>query len=67
MPISYRTGKLVNGRLELSPPRTIEPATCPHFIMVPEHYRPNGTCRCNDASHTEMRGWGYTWKKGAWR
>jgi hypothetical protein len=21
---------------------------CPHYIMVPEHYRPNGTCKCDD-------------------
>ena len=21
---------------------------CPHVIMVPEHYRPDGSCKCND-------------------
>ncbi len=34
---------------------------CPHLILVPEHYRADGTCRCNDATHTEMREWEYVW------
>lgn len=34
---------------------------CPHFIMVPEHYRTDNTCRCNDAAHAEMAEWGYEW------
>lgn len=40
---------------------------CPHFIMVPEHYREDGTCRCDDPDHHEMQGWGYVWKDGGWR
>ena len=39
---------------------------CPHYIMVPEHYRKDGTCRCDDPKHTEMREWGYAWKNGRW-
>lgn len=31
---------------------------CPHLILAPEHYRPNGSCRCNDPSHP-MGEWGY--------
>lgn len=34
---------------------------CPHFILVPEHYRPDNSCRCNDRTHVAMRVWGYTW------
>jgi hypothetical protein len=34
---------------------------CPHFILVPEQYREDGTCRCNDQAHTIMRDWGYRW------
>ena len=34
---------------------------CPHFIMVPEHYREDNTCRCNDPDHYEMAEWEYTW------
>ncbi len=41
---------------------------CPHFILVPDHYRADGTCRCDDATHSEMREWGYTWNDtdGRW-
>jgi len=42
-------------------------ANCPHFIFMPEHYREDNTCRCNDKAHTEMRKWGYKWSKGQWR
>ena len=34
---------------------------CPHFILVPEHYRANGICRCGDPYHSVMKTWGYTW------
>lgn len=40
---------------------------CPHVIMVPEHYRDDGTCRCDDQGHTEMVTWGYTWDGQGWR
>jgi len=36
---------------------------CPHFIMLPEHYRSDGSCRCNDSEHTEMEDWGYEWNE----
>lgn len=41
---------------------------CPHCIMVPEHYRPDGSCKCNDPNETVMKEWGYKWskKKGRW-
>lgn len=34
---------------------------CPHFIMVPEHYREDGTCKCNDPVEQAMmiKKWGY--------
>lgn len=34
---------------------------CPHFILMPEHYRGNDTCRCDDPLHAEMADWGYNW------
>ena len=34
---------------------------CPHFIMLWEHYRADGTCKCNDPDHTVMLAWGYVW------
>jgi hypothetical protein len=39
---------------------------CPHYIFAPEHYRADGTCRCNDPSHREMSEWGYTWNGSIW-
>lgn len=41
-------------------------AMCPHFIMVPEHYREDETCRCDDPNHKEMAKWGYTWNGSVW-
>ena len=40
---------------------------CPHVILMATHYRDDGTCRCDDESHTEMKGWGYRWKEGRWQ
>lgn len=40
---------------------------CPHFILAPEHYREDNSCRCNDESHVEMRTWGYRWNGQVWR
>lgn len=34
---------------------------CPFFIMVPEHYRDDESCRCDDPTHREMSEWGYRW------
>jgi hypothetical protein len=34
---------------------------CPHFMLVAVHYRSDGTCRCDDLTHTEMAKWGYRW------
>jgi hypothetical protein len=39
---------------------------CPHVIMVAEHYRDDGTCRCNDPTHIEMAEWGYKWNGHLW-
>jgi hypothetical protein len=39
---------------------------CPHLIIVPNHYRANGTCRCNDPEHEQMAGWGYRWNGKEW-
>ena len=41
---------------------------CPYYIFLPEHYREDGTCRCDDANHVEMVEAGYTWDEevGRW-
>jgi hypothetical protein len=40
---------------------------CPHLILLPDHYRADGSCRCDDADHTEMGDWGYKWDGESWR
>jgi len=55
-------GQLVGVRMI----RQADIQRCPHLIMAPEHYRENGTCRCDDRWHSEMREWGYRWRKGRW-
>lgn len=52
--------------------REISAATikkCPHYILMPDHYREDGTCRCDDPSDKDMRSWGYRWskKEGKWQ
>jgi len=42
-------------------------AKCPHVIFAAEHYRADGTCKCNDPTAKEMAEWGYTWRAGQWR
>ena len=39
---------------------------CPWIIFDPKHYRTNGTCRCDDPEHSEMKEWGYVWDGKAW-
>jgi len=44
-------------------------SACPHCIMVAEHYREDGSCKCNDRNETVMKEWGYTWVddgEGGW-
>ena len=40
---------------------------CPYVIMMPEHYRSDGSCRCDDPAHSLMKEWGYTWDEQAGR
>lgn len=61
---------LVDGKLVESHVRVIKQSDmlkCPHVLMVAEHYRDDGSCRCNDPDHKEMAEWGYSWKGGRWR
>jgi hypothetical protein len=36
-------------------------AKCRFYILVPEHWRMDGTCKCDDAEHRAMmiKSWGY--------
>ena len=35
--------------------------SCPHFILMPEHYRDDGSCKCDDPEEQAImiREWGY--------
>ena len=58
-----------DGSFSVTHVRSIKQASmlkCPHFIMVPEHYRADESCRCNDPDHTEMADWGYVWDGSLW-
>lgn len=50
-------GKLSNVRLIKQ--STI--ANCPFFILVPDHYREDGSCKCDDPEYRKMmiKEWGY--------
>ena len=68
---NFYTGKIENGKLVTTHVRSLPQSAmlaCPFVIMMPEHYRPNGSCRCNDHMHVEMQDWGYSWdnETGAW-
>lgn len=36
---------------------------CPHCILMPQHYRADGTCKCDDPNEHVMQGWGYRWNE----
>ena len=42
--------------------RQADICACPHVIMMPAHYRDDGSCKCNDAEEQAMmiREWGYS-------
>lgn len=40
---------------------------CRHFILDPQHYREDESCRCDDPTHTIMAEWGYEFGNGLWR
>jgi hypothetical protein len=42
-------------------------AKCEHVILLPSHYRDDGTCKCDDPNEKQMKKWGYRWKDGRWR
>lgn len=41
---------------------------CDHVIFTPDHYRADGSCKCDEKDNADMKEWGYTWdeEKGRW-
>jgi len=67
--VHFSRGSIVDGKVVITEGRDIEQSSiqkCPHYIMIPNHYRDDETCRCNDEGHTEMAEWGYAWVSGMW-
>jgi len=63
--IRFSEGKIVGGRVVESNVRYLKKSDinkCPFLIFGPEHYRADGTCKCNDPEHRKMmkREWQYT-------
>lgn len=50
-------GQLKNVRLI----KQTDIVACPHVIFMPSHYRPDGSCKCDDGDERAMmvREWGY--------
>ena len=45
-----KEGTLVNTRMI----KQSDIGRCRFFILVPEHYREDGSCKCNDSEHRKM-------------
>lgn len=40
--------------------REIDPYRCPKLIMLGDHYNPDGSCKCSEASYqAQLAKWGY--------
>ena len=70
MSIQFSKGTLGDdGKMVITDVRTLEQSSikkCPHYIMVPEHYREDESCRCDEKDNTDMAEWGYEWDGGKW-
>lgn len=67
--VKFSTMKMEGDKLTEVSSREISQSdimACPHYILVPEHYRADGSCKCNDPTAIEMKEWGYTWNGTKW-
>ena len=58
--VQYSTAVVEDGKMVIK--STFEPSRCKFFIMVGEHYREDGSCKCDDPTERAMmiREWEYT-------
>lgn len=63
--LELKDGKLVESKVRVIAQRDL--LKCPHVILMADHYRADGSCRCDDESHSEMAEWGYVWQDGQWQ
>ena len=67
--VEFSEGKLDGDVFSVRHVRTIQQSSvrkCPHFVLTPEHYREDESCRCDDPNHTDMAEWGYVWDGKFW-
>jgi hypothetical protein len=62
--IRFSEGRIEGGRLVESNVRMIKQSDigkCPFVILMPEHYREDGSCMCDDAAERArmQKEWGY--------
>jgi hypothetical protein len=51
-----------NGLTDVRVIKQSDLAKCPFTILVAEHYRPDGSCKCSDKAERKrmIKDWGYT-------
>jgi hypothetical protein len=67
--ITFGDGVLEDGKLVIKNERILSHDTigaCPHVIFAQEHYREDGSCKCNDVNDPNMAEWGYVWNGISW-
>lgn len=52
----------IGGSYAVSMQQTMIKA-CPHVIFMPDHYRADGSCKCDERDNSDMKEWGYTWSE----
>jgi hypothetical protein len=54
----HRDGSESNARIV----KHSDISACPHVIFMPEHYRDDGSCKCDDVQERAkmIREWGYS-------
>lgn len=55
----------VTGTIVATGPE-FNPANCPHFIFDGDHYREDGSCKCDEPTAAVMAEWGYRWDGERW-
>jgi hypothetical protein len=59
--------RILTGNLDkdgnLTNIKYIDPIVCPNVIFSAQHYREDGSCKCNDPEEKTMKEWGYKWSK----
>lgn len=64
--VLFQKAEVKDGQLVITESREVGQESimkCPFYILVADHYRDDGSCKCNDAAERKrMRKWGYTAK-----